>query len=140
MNILFFLTPKSQVAYVTEDFSIRQTAEKLLYHHYTAIPILSKDGKYIGTVSDGDLFWHIKAHAGMDYKVAEDTSIMEVKRAREVEAIRYDSNMDDMIRLAVNQNFVPVLDDHHVFMGLVTRKRIIEYFIQNQQNSHNPNA
>ena len=34
MNILFFLTPKSDVAYVEEDDSLRQVLEKMEHHGY----------------------------------------------------------------------------------------------------------
>ena len=60
MNILFFLTPKSEVAYITEDFTIRQTLEKMEHHRYSSIPILTKDGKYVGTITEGDLLWTLK--------------------------------------------------------------------------------
>ena len=48
MNILFFLTPKSEVAYITEDFTIRQTLEKMEHHRYSSIPILQKMGNMWG--------------------------------------------------------------------------------------------
>lgn len=130
MNILFFLIPKSQVAYVEDDFTLRQTAEKLQNRGYSAIPILNKEGRYLATVSAGDLFWYIKNHAGMNYKSAENISIMEVPLVRSVQAIRFDAKMENLLNLAMTQNFVPVLDDSGVFMGIVTRKAIIEYFVK----------
>lgn len=135
MNIMFFLTPKSQVEYVLEDFTIRQTAEKLSYHHYTAIPILSKDGRYIGTVSDGDLFWYTKEHAGMNYEDAERTSILSVRRNRDIKAIKYDAKMEDLLELALRENFIPVLDDRKEFIGIVTRQKILNYFIEKNKDT-----
>lgn len=44
MNILFFLTPKSEVAYVEEGDSLRQVLEKMEYHGYAAVPLLSAGG------------------------------------------------------------------------------------------------
>ena len=35
MNLLFFLTPKSEVAYVEDNDSLRQVLEKMEYHGYT---------------------------------------------------------------------------------------------------------
>ena len=35
MNILFFLTPKEEVAHVEEDDTLRQVVEKLEYHGYS---------------------------------------------------------------------------------------------------------
>ena len=39
-------------------------------------------------------------------------------------------NMEDLIGKALNQNFVPVLDDQKSFIGIITRKDIIKYFYQ----------
>jgi predicted transcriptional regulator len=47
-------------------------------------------------------------------------------------AIRYDASMDELLSLAMSQNFVPVLDDHDIFMGIITRKAIIGYFAQGE--------
>ena len=54
MNILFFLIPKSDVTYINEDNSIQEALEVLERHSYSAIPILGKNGKYIGTLTEGD--------------------------------------------------------------------------------------
>ena len=135
MNILFFLTPKSQVAYVMEDFTLRQVAEKLTFHHYTAIPILSKDGKYIGTISEGDLFRYIKDHDQLNYRSAENTPILDVPIERDVETIRFDAKMDDLYHMAWYQNFVPVIDDNGIFIGIVTRSAIMGYFCKPKEDS-----
>ena len=55
MNILFFLTPKSEVAYIPANESLRQAFEKLKYHGYSAVPTLTDDGKYAGTITEGDV-------------------------------------------------------------------------------------
>lgn len=57
VNILFFLTPKSDVAYIFEDETLRQTLEKMEHRKFSCIPLLSLDGKYKGTISEGDLLW-----------------------------------------------------------------------------------
>lgn len=133
MNILFFLIPKSQTAYVEEDFTLRQVAEKLQNRGYTAVPVLSKEGKFLFGISDGDLFWYIKEHNGMNFKTAENTNILEVPIRRKVQAIRFDAKMEDLLNLAMAQNFVPVLDDHGVFMGIITRKAIISWFLKDSK-------
>ena len=40
MNILFFLTPKSEVAYINDDDTLRQALEKMEHHKYAAVPII----------------------------------------------------------------------------------------------------
>ena len=60
MNILFFLTPKSDVAYVEEDDSLRHVLEKMEHHGYAAVPLLSSEGRYIGTITERDVLWKLK--------------------------------------------------------------------------------
>ena len=57
MNILFFLKPKSEVAYLYDDFSVRQALERMEYHRYTSIPVINRKGEYVGSITEGDLLW-----------------------------------------------------------------------------------
>ncbi|MEG1742255.1 MAG: CBS domain-containing protein, partial [Acetivibrio sp.] len=57
MNILFFLKPKVEVAYLYDDYTIRQALETMEHHRYSSIPLLNRNGKYVGTITEGDLLW-----------------------------------------------------------------------------------
>ena len=35
--------------------------------------------------------------------------------------------MDELVNKITNQNFVPVVDDNNVFIGIITRKDVILY-------------
>ena len=59
MNIAYFLLPKSRVAFLYDDFTFRQGLEKMHHHGYTAIPVIDREGKYLGTVSEGDFLWKL---------------------------------------------------------------------------------
>ena len=80
MNILFFLTPKSEVAYIFEDDTLRQTVEKMEHRKFSCIPLLSVDGRYTGTISEGDLLWGLKRLNIIDVKEMEDIPIMAIPR------------------------------------------------------------
>lgn len=128
MNILFFLTPKSEITYVYDTDSLRQALEKMENHKYSAIPIISKeDGRYIGTLTEGDLLWEIKDHNNLSVRDAEDIPIMGIKRKWYNEPVEVDVNMEDLLNKAMNQNFVPVIDDGKCFIGIITRKDLIQY-------------
>ena len=127
MNILFFLTPKEEVAHVKEDESLRQAVEKLEHHGYTAIPLLTKGGRYIGTITEGDLLWEMKEKDFPDVHRMEKIRITDVKRHRDNKAVRISESMEDLLEKITNQNFVPVVDDDGIFIGIVTRKDILVY-------------
>ena len=59
MNVAFFLIPKCMTATVYADDSLRAGLEKMRYHGYTSIPVLTKDCKYVGTISEGDFLWYL---------------------------------------------------------------------------------
>ena len=129
-NILFFLTPKAMCAYLYDDFTLRQALEKMEAAGYTALPILNKRGEYRGTLTEGDLMWAIKNMCYMDMRQAEAHRIMEISRSKEYLPIRVTTSMRDLIARASSQNFVPVVDDDNSFIGIITRKEIVQYYFK----------
>ncbi|MEY8355898.1 CBS domain-containing protein [Lachnospiraceae bacterium 54-53] len=133
MNILFFLTPKNEVAYIYEDESLRQALEKMEYHKYSAVPVINRRGKYVGTITEGDMLWGIKNKFSLSLKEAEHVTAAAIDRRSDNRPVFADSNMEDLIDKALNQNFVPVVDDQKNFIGIITRKDIIRYFYNKSQ-------
>ena len=127
MNILFFLTPKSDVAYIYDNYSLRQVLEKMEYHKYSCIPVIGVDGKYVGTITEGDLLWGLKERGAFDLKKAEEVPIRSFERRMDYAPVRIDSDMEDLLDKALRQNFVPVIDDQKNFIGFVTRRDIMMY-------------
>lgn len=128
MNILFCLTPKEKVAYIYSDSTIRQALEKMQIYRYSAIPVLNKNGDYVGTLSEGDLLWYIKDHE-IDFDKTEHISISEVPRNKNNVSVKIQTNMEDIIDISTKQNFVPVTDDFGAFIGIITRKEIFNYMV-----------
>lgn len=130
MNILFFLTPKSDVAYINDEDTLRQALEKMEYHKYAAVPVINRYGRYVGTLTEGDLLWGIKNKFDLSLRDAEHIRVTEIPRRSDNKPVFADSNMEDLIDKVLNQNFVPVLDDQKNFIGIITRKDVIKYLCQ----------
>lgn len=127
MNILFFLTPKEDVAYIYDDDNLRQVLEKMHYHRYSCIPMISRNGKYVGSITEGDLLWGMKEQKSLSLKDTEEILITSFARRTHYQPVHIETNMEDLIEKAMNQNYVPVVDDKNNFIGIITRKDIIEY-------------
>ena len=110
-NILFFLKPKAEIAYIYDYHTMRQALEIMEHHKYSCVPILNRYGKYVGSITEGDLLWDIK----------------KVARRFDYQSVSAESRMEDMIGRAMEQNFVPVVDDQENFIGIITRRDIISY-------------
>ena len=116
------------MAYIHDDESLRQVLEKMEYHKYSAVPIISRQGTYVGTITEGDLLWYIKNQLDLNLQEARRILITNVPRRSDNTPVSIDSNMEDLLDKAMKQNFVPVLDDKKSFIGIVTRKDIMKYF------------
>ena len=127
MNILFFLKPKAEVAFVYDYHTLRQAMEIMEYHKYSSIPMINREGKYVGTITEGDLLWGLKKLNILNLKGAEDIAITKIARRADYRPVSADSNMEDLMEKAMDQNFVPVIDDQENFIGIITRKDIIVY-------------
>ena len=122
-NIAYFLTPKSNVAFLYDDFTIRQGIEKMKFHGYAAIPVITKNGKYICTVSEGDFLRYVLSE---EYEKNKGyTPLKNILKPGNNPPVRITESIDDLLDHACNQNFIPVIDDSDTFVGIVTRRAII---------------
>ncbi|MDD6795214.1 MAG: CBS domain-containing protein [Clostridiaceae bacterium] len=127
MNIAFFLTPKNEVVCENSEATMRQVMERMEHHGYTAIPLINKQGKYVGTLTEGDLLWKLKNTPDLNFKNSETVKVKDVPRKVVHKSVTINSDIENLINLAVNQNFVPVVDDNGIFIGIIKRSDIIEY-------------
>jgi len=142
MNIAFFMRPKAEVAFVYDDFTARQALEKLRHHGFTAVPVLSRDGKYVGTLSEGDLLWLIVNGEGgephtMQVEKLEKFKISDIDLKLSGERnppVNITARIDELLLRVLGSNFIPIVDDRGVFIGIVTRSVVIKYFYENSLN------
>lgn len=127
MNIAFFLTPKSEVIYETEASTMRQVMERMEYHRYTAVPIIDDKGRYVGTITEGDLLFELKNNPQLTFKETNTIKVRDIPRKVINKPVSIDADMESLVSLAVNQNFIPVTDDEGIFIGIVKRSEIINY-------------
>lgn len=127
MNIAFYLLPKEKTAYLTPQATMRQALEKMEFHRFTAIPIVNQQGKYEGTLTEGDLLWKLKNTPGLSFENTHKISLTDVPQRMKVEPIRIDAQIEDLIDLSMQQNFVPIVDDKDHFIGIIRRSDIISY-------------
>ena len=138
MNILFFLTPKAVCAHVRAEDSVRQALERMEKSGFSALPILSRNGRYRGTLTEGDLLWAIKNKNLTDKHSMERVGITDIPLRKNYMTVSVDTKIEDLMSKAVEQNFVPVVDDRGTFIGIVTRKAILQYCMEHYLAKEQP--
>ena len=127
MNIAFFLTPKKEVAFEKSTCTMRQALEKMEYHRYSAIPILDEKGRYVGTLTEGDLLWKLKNTPNLDFENTTKVTISQILMHVVNKPVHIDCDIEDLVVTSINQNFIPVIDDSNIFIGIIKRSEIITY-------------
>lgn len=125
MNIAYFLTPKCDVAYLYDDATFRQGLEKLRRHEYAAIPVITREGQYAGTVNEGDFLWRMLEDETFSMKDMERIHIQDILNPDAFPPVRITSSVEALLDHSIRRSFIPVIDDTGSFIGIVTRGRIL---------------
>lgn len=128
MNLMTLLRPKGDIEYLHKEDTLRQGLERMRIYGYTALPVIDENGCYVGSVNEGDFLWHILRYHKCDLQELEGFRIKEIIRKNWMTPVYVYATIDEMIERAANQNYVPVVDDRNVFIGIITRRDIINAF------------
>ena len=127
MNVFDLITIKSATFYLNEHATLRQAIEKFDVHKFSVVPIIGDDGTYITTVSEGDILRYIKEHNHFDMKDAENVSLMKISHYRPYRSLSSIGTKEQIVQLITEQNFIPIVDDRNIYIGIIKRKEVIKY-------------
>ncbi len=125
MNIAKIMIPKVSTAFIGENNTVRQGLEKFVRYGYTAIPVLTETGVYVGTVTEGDFLRHVMNTESTEMREHEAYRIKDIIRKDFCPSLLIEAEQDKVVETLMNQNFVPIVDSRGIFCGIVTRKAVI---------------
>lgn len=135
MNVAFFLKPKSEVRYLYSDTPLPQAMAFMQRHGYSAVPVIDRDGKYVRTVREGDFLSFLARTDGenlllTDARAAEKCRLSDILPQQDRNPPCHISvPVERLLKSTTDQNFVPIVDDRGVFIGIVTRRAVISYLL-----------
>jgi len=128
-NHLFYLLPKSETVFLTNTDSFNQAYNMFVITNYTALPVINKKGQYVGTICEGDLLRVLSlslTHPEIDL---ESFEIKDIDFKINLEVARINESYEHLVELAVKQNFIPLVDDQGIFIGILRRQELIKELI-----------
>ena len=135
MNVAFFLNPKSEVRHLYSDTPLPQAMAFMQRHGYSAVPVIDRDGKYVRTVREGDFLSFLARTDGKnlhltDARAAEKCRLSDILPQQDRNPPCHISvPVEHLLKSTTDQNFVPIVDDRGVFIGIVTRRAVISYLL-----------
>lgn len=125
MNIIGLLRPKNTTDYLYDTYSFREAVKVLKNSGYTTLPVIDSEGIYLGTVSEGDIFWYLYENTiTSDLDKVYIGTIINKKRNPAVSNVSDSKTIIDSI---MKQNFLCMTDSRKCFIGIITRKDVIKY-------------
>lgn len=126
MNIAFFVRPKSMVTYLYEDSSLLRGLRRLRESGRSVLPVLTREGKYLGTVSEGDYLWYL-TDCPSRREALQAGKVRDLVRADRMRAVPVTTSVEELLQCAAEQSFVPVVDDVGSFIGIVRQGEVLRH-------------
>ncbi len=130
MNIMKLFTPKSKVAYLYADSTLRQSLEKMKFHGFSAIPVIRRDGTYLGTLAEGDLLAYIADNQNMHYTTVNHSCVKDIINTEYNPPVAIDESFKTIISRLAEQSFLAVTDDRGMLVGIITKRDVIRYLAE----------
>lgn len=132
MNIIGMLRPKYSTTYLEADDTLRDGLSIMKRSGYTAVPVIDREGRYVGTVKEGDFLWQILEHGE---EILDTVRIKDIIKKGWNLAATDEEDVSALISRAMEQNFVPVVDDRECYIGIITRRDIIQGILNKKIDS-----
>lgn len=123
MNVPMLLNLKRNTTWLSVNDSISNGLLTLKGCGFSAVPVLCDDGTYYGTVYSSDFLDYILLN-GIH---ADTPPVAHIVRQGKNPAVLIDAALPDIFDRLLETNFVPVVDGRRCFVGIVTRKRLMNY-------------
>ena len=123
--MLDFMIPADNVANVIDQHTLSTGLLILTQSNYTMIPVLSAESKLMGVISMSMI---IKAVMTVDAIEMERLDELKVRDVMLSQPVRVQSNchLADVLNYLIDQNFVCVVDEDNRFLGIITRKNVLQ--------------
>ncbi len=119
---------KDKVAYLYSDCPVEEAMKLFTESGYGSVPVIEDNGIYAGIVCDKDF---LKCYTSDDLRKNISTlKLKDIITNKRSYAINVYTKIDDVLLLSMHQNFLPVIDDEGIFIGIITRKAIIEFLTE----------
>ncbi len=116
------LKPKVMVAYIYGDLLAGEGLKEFIEHGYTAVPVIDREGMYLGVVSERDFLYRVLETGCVDSINTDDLTVADLASCSRFESVTIDADIETLFNRIIEQNFVPVVDSRGMFSGIVTRR------------------
>lgn len=130
------MIPADDVAVLQEDDTLLHAILVLSANSYQTIPVLDKEYRVRGLVSISKIVTSCEEEVLADSDKLNEIKVSEIMN-QVVPILFNNSELEDILRLIINNNFICITQRNGYFIGIITRKTILERFTNVAHNLEN---
>lgn len=119
-----YLIPAENLAIVLSSNNFDHVQLLLVNGGYSRIPVLTKNKKYLGTISLSDILSYKDKKFLTDWELSQ-VAIEDMVNIK-IATISEEASLTEIMHLLVDYPFLPVVATDGVFKGIITRKSILK--------------
>ncbi|MDT2816016.1 CBS domain-containing protein [Vagococcus carniphilus] len=113
------------VATLTDTNNLEHALLVLTNIGYSKIPVLNKEQQLVGLISLSNVVSEMFDTESINPERLAEIKVSDVMD-KNVKATMLPFNIEKILNLLVDANFIPVIDENEKFLGIVTRKEILK--------------
>lgn len=120
-----FLIPESDVAHVQTENNLNHALLVLTKIGYNVIVVLDRESKVRGLVSIPMIMDAITGIHNIHFERLDTLTVTEVM-ATDFAVAKENWELEDILHLLVDNNFICIVDDEQKFKGIITRREVLK--------------
>ena len=124
-KMLDFMIPADNVANVIDQHTLSTGLLILTQSNYTMIPVLSAESKLMGVISMSMIIKAVMTVDAIEMERLDELKVRDVMLSQPVR-VQANCHLDDVLNYLIDQNFVCVVDGDNRFLGIITRKNVMQ--------------
>ena len=124
-KMLDFMIPADNVANVIDQHTLSTGLLILTQSNYTMIPVLSAESKLMGVISMSMIIKAVMTVDAIEMERLDELKVRDVMLCQPVR-VQANCNLAEVLNYLIDQNFVCVVDGDNRFLGIITRKNVMQ--------------
>ena len=124
-KMLDFMIPADNVANVIDQHTLSTGLLILTQSNYTMIPVLSAESKLMGVISMSMIIKAVMTVDAIEMERLDELKVRDVMLCQPVR-VHANCNLAEVLNYLIDQNFVCVVDGDNRFLGIITRKNVMQ--------------
>lgn len=128
-EISSFIVKKEKVTTVHAKWNLRKAFDKLMESGWSSVPVINEDDEVVGIINKNLILQNAKGEK-VPYYLDFNRKTVKQSMQKNVPSVTEETILHYGIELLVDYAYVPVVNQEKKFVGILTRKSVLDYLLK----------